>query len=140
LISASGREHHQHGPRSWVPLDRPGTDLRHATAPRALADAGGAPDGAGETTGARSERRGWVRVTGRSEKRTRQDGGTCGEMDVATNAEWSRWTAARRVKHAIGKKVGRYFRERYVRHKEVEAGLVGRAGPGRRRALPIALD
>jgi hypothetical protein len=32
LIPASGREHHQHGPRSWAPLARPGTNLRHAMA------------------------------------------------------------------------------------------------------------
>ena len=37
-----------------------GTDMRRATAPLAPVEAGGAPDDAGGTTGARSERRGWV--------------------------------------------------------------------------------
>jgi hypothetical protein len=53
-------------------------------APGAPAEAGSAPKGAGAsgaggTTVARSERRGWARATGRSEKRTTQGGHVRGD-------------------------------------------------------------
>ena len=86
------------GPRSWVPLGRPGTDQRRATAPRALAKAGSTPDDArasdaGGIAGARSERREWAREMGRSEKQTTQGGGAWAEMAAAANAEWGGRTA-----------------------------------------------
>ena len=80
LITASGRENQQHGPCSWVPLAWPRTDLRRATAPRAPAEVGGAPDGAGGTTGARSEteRAGRVR---REERKANITGWGCVQED-----------------------------------------------------------
>ena len=47
MTAASRHEHHEHGPRSWVPLAWPETDLRRAMAPRAPAETGSAPDDTG---------------------------------------------------------------------------------------------
>jgi hypothetical protein len=61
-------------------LDSVGTDLRRATASPAPAEAGGAPDGAGgrmagETAGARSERRGWGMRRAGARREQRKCGG-----------------------------------------------------------------
>ena len=136
MIPASGRKQHQHRLRSWVSLARPGTDLRHATAPRAPAEAGGTPDGAGGTTGARSETE-WARRVRREERKANITvWGACGKMAAATKAEWTERTAARRYE-ACGwarKWVYIFEKERCGRHKK-ETDLVGRVGPGRQRLI-----
>jgi hypothetical protein len=93
-----------------------------------VTDGAGASD-AGRTAGARSERRGWARARGRSEKRTTQGGRACGGMAAVANAEWARMDDRTT-------RVGRYFLEKDVGDVErKEAGLVGHAGPGRRRPI-----
>ena len=76
------------------------------------------------------ERESWTRgwhATGRSEVRISEDCDTCGEMAAMVNAEWDGWTAAQCHEACDGRAIGEIFlRERCRRHKEEEAGLLGR--------------
>jgi hypothetical protein len=93
-----------------VPLARSGIDLRRATAPRALAETGGAPDDAGASSaGGRAAVSRWDCG---SKERERAN-----SIGWAHAGRWLRWQMQSEangrlhgaVKHAMGEKVGRYF-------------------------------